>query len=1037
MPGLFEGFSAGTTLISYTVSNACGTSTSTATVTVNSLPAITGNAPVCVGSAITLSIASTGVWSSTSTNISIGSSTGIVTGEHAGAATVTFTSGPCIETVVVVVSDPPEITGTPVCVGNTATLTATVGGGSWSSTDASIATVTAIDATNASVTGLLPGTVVISYTGICPASYVLTVNAPPAAPATVSVCTDAPVSITAVPGTGAWTGGSSAITVTDMGSGTATVAAVMAGTATLTYTDGNGCQATTAAVVYCPCAALDSAATTLTSTVDYGEGCKFTCTATTSTINGWTMAGYLWQVGSNPPIWNPSTANSDNQSVGVSYSGTEVVTVTFYAVDSTGDTCKQTRTLNLSCERQPCVDRHDFEVTSATDADGNCIFTATVAVSTTHTILGYEWTSTGSPAVVNHTSASSDTYTFTVSAGTSATVSVIVHIVDPYFAAGTSPCCDVTYSQWVSCGDSITKPCACFRPAVRISYTMLDPKECTGKNVGNVGDASSAAGIGDAGGLVLTQQDNTSTNVGASGLDSSIVITHQGKGCCFNVSAAGLVSRSCRIAEYKWLIDGVLVWDDPTSAATDMHTISVPYSGASIEVIIVAIDQYGQKCVFDSTFKLSCSCNCFNDSATVLTAAQASIKDCDLKPSVAASSSSLAVDASGSSSSSTSTNASLGCCYNVTAVAGLNNGCTIQYYQWDVDGIISTVSTSAISSTIPVYVTPGGSSTIIVTIVAIDASGQRCDITKELVLTCGCKCFDESATTITQSPSPKMPPVGCAKIVTVNAGLIQPCKIVSYTWQATGVLPLTVYTSATTLSHVFTVAPASSISVTVTIKAVDDHNDTCTLIKTIAVSCDGKDYGCCFDQSASTLVGGLASPPVDGAGNCLFQFTANYAFLTNSKCRFLGYIWQLGSYPPTGIISLSTVNMSVPPGSVPSATVTFVALSATGDTCKYTQTLSFKTCVKLHAKSGENTGNNQVGNGGIVIFPNPTDGEVAISSDNVDIRTVQVFDVNGKKVGDYMYENARKVNVSLSKLVPGAYLLRINDTVSKVVTKIH
>ena len=110
--GIVSGVAAGTTTISYTVTNSCGSAVTTRVVTVNALPSagtITGTATVTTGSTTTLSNATTGgAWSSSATGIATVGSTGIVTGVAAGTATISYTvtnsCGSAVATRVVTVS---------------------------------------------------------------------------------------------------------------------------------------------------------------------------------------------------------------------------------------------------------------------------------------------------------------------------------------------------------------------------------------------------------------------------------------------------------------------------------------------------------------------------------------------------------------------------------------------------------------------------------------------------------------------------------------------------------------------------------------------------------------------------------------------------------------------------------------------------------------------------------------------------------------------------------------------------------------------
>lgn len=202
--GIVTGVAAGTTTISYTVTNSCGTVAATRTVTVDPMPdagSIAGPSSVCVGSAITLSnTASGGIWSSSNSNASV-SSSGTVTGINAGVSNISYTvAGPCgvaTATKPIAINALPNagsITGaSSVCVGGINTLTNTVTGGTWSSSN-SRATVSA-----GMVIGAAPGidTIVYTVTNICgPATTIkiITINSLPSVPV---ITTQAPVNVCA------------------------------------------------------------------------------------------------------------------------------------------------------------------------------------------------------------------------------------------------------------------------------------------------------------------------------------------------------------------------------------------------------------------------------------------------------------------------------------------------------------------------------------------------------------------------------------------------------------------------------------------------------------------------------------------------------------------------------------------------------------------------------------------------------------------------------------------------------------------------
>ena len=130
----------GTAGITYTTPAGC---VATANFTVNAMPAaITGLNNVCVGSSITLSdTTSGGTWSSSNILQATVGTSGTVTGISPGTPTIAYTipSG-CAATKTVTVnaiSNAGIINGSSsVCMGSLITLTDTVTGGIWSSTNA-------------------------------------------------------------------------------------------------------------------------------------------------------------------------------------------------------------------------------------------------------------------------------------------------------------------------------------------------------------------------------------------------------------------------------------------------------------------------------------------------------------------------------------------------------------------------------------------------------------------------------------------------------------------------------------------------------------------------------------------------------------------------------------------------------------------------------------------------------------------------------------------------------------------------------------
>jgi uncharacterized protein YjdB len=256
--GMVSGVSGGTAAITYSVTGDCGTAYDVHMVTVISLPAaISGPSSVCVGSTITLtSSPAGGTWSTGGDAVSVDASTGVVTGVTAGTATVTYTapSGCYVTTDITVEELPEAISGTTsVCVGSTTPLSSAPGGGTWTSSNTSRATVDGDAITpggyTALVTGVSPGTVSISYTLStgCRRKVTVTVLATPSAiTGSLSLCSGSTTTLSSATTGGSWSSSDEAAATIDAGTGVVTGAGT--GTTTIMYTIG-GCSASAVVTV--------------------------------------------------------------------------------------------------------------------------------------------------------------------------------------------------------------------------------------------------------------------------------------------------------------------------------------------------------------------------------------------------------------------------------------------------------------------------------------------------------------------------------------------------------------------------------------------------------------------------------------------------------------------------------------------------------------------------------------------------------------------------------------------------------------------
>ncbi len=241
--GIVGGVSAGTVLMTYNLGSGCSI---TKSITVNPLPAAIGGALVVCeteGTTTATDITSGGTWStSTPTLLTIDPSTGVINGLSSGTGVISYTltsTGCAVAANVTINPLPSAISGsTVVCEGSTVTFT-DGGGGTWSSSNPSVASV---GSTSGAVSGVSTGTATITYT--LPTSCYITqdvyVNPLPASiTGTTNACATYSTTLSDATTGGVWI--SSNISIATV-STTGDVTGVSAGTATITYQLGTGCE---------------------------------------------------------------------------------------------------------------------------------------------------------------------------------------------------------------------------------------------------------------------------------------------------------------------------------------------------------------------------------------------------------------------------------------------------------------------------------------------------------------------------------------------------------------------------------------------------------------------------------------------------------------------------------------------------------------------------------------------------------------------------------------------------------------------------
>jgi uncharacterized protein YjdB len=316
----------GTSMITYKV----GIYSAFATVTVNALPpAINPPGPtnICAGSFLVLSDATGGgAWSSSSTTVATIDAFGNTNGVSAGTSVITYTASGCnaFKTVTVNTAPGPITGSTLVCAGLTTALS-DAGGGTWTSSNTTVATVVPGSGV---VTGVSTGTANITYSlgGSCTATITVTVGTSPGAiTGNMSVCAGSTATLSDG-GAGTWS--SSNTSVAAIGIATGVMTGLIQGTSTITYTLGAGCSATSVATINPLPSVITGAANvcagSTTTLSDAGAGIWSSANTSVATVSG--------------PIVTGATAGTATISytLGTGCAATTVVTVSVSPAAITG-----------------------------------------------------------------------------------------------------------------------------------------------------------------------------------------------------------------------------------------------------------------------------------------------------------------------------------------------------------------------------------------------------------------------------------------------------------------------------------------------------------------------------------------------------------------------------------------------------------------------------------------------------------------------------------------------------------------------------
>ena len=409
--GYVTGASAGTTTISYQLGTGCY---ATKSITVLPIPAnITGDSTVCSGSTITeADITGSSTWSLTGIGASINSTTGVITAASTAIVPVTdsvfytiIATGCKVKRPITVNPLPGAIAGVLlICDSSTTVLFDGLLGGTWTSSNTSIATINPITGV---VYGSIHGLDTISYTmpmSGCMATATLTV-APPPAPISGSlhVCPMLTTTLTDGISGGVWLSGTPGIATIDSFSGV--ISGISTGNTVITYVLGV-CSTTILATVD-PLPALIS-------------GNNFVCTngGTTSLSDG-TPGGHWFS--------NNTTGMLIDSLTGVMtglVTGTDIVT---YKLTGTG--CYQTENITVEPLPDPIMGADSvclgYTTVISDPSSGGMFSSASTAIASVTSMYG----------VVTGVSAGITTLTYTL-AGTGCQITTSFK-VNPILSAST------------------------------------------------------------------------------------------------------------------------------------------------------------------------------------------------------------------------------------------------------------------------------------------------------------------------------------------------------------------------------------------------------------------------------------------------------------------------------------------------------------------------------------------------------------------------------------------------------------------------
>ena len=178
----------------------------------------------------------------------------------------------------------------------------------------------------------------------------------------------------------------------------------------------------------------------------------------------------------------------------------------------------------------------------------------------------------------------------------------------------------------------------------------------------------------------------------------------------------------------------------------------------------------------------------------------------------------------------------------------------------------------------------------------------------------------------------------------------------------------------------------------------------------------------CFDTNCHPIimVMPMPSPPP-----CTFKFTVGNICTAPGVIITL-YDWNFGDGTPDVFTPADSVIHTFPPGGPYTVTLKKIIAynTLTGECCEIGPYTIVPPPCHMHKDAAPET---PVPVKGMVIFPNPTKGELNIQTTDFDISKVRIYDMVGKKLQEVEFNQSSSEKVNIQTLVNGNYIIQVTD----------